>query len=143
MARATAGEQQAVALLETFGYELLGAQVATTYELLLDGAPHHVRLRADYVVARDGLAYVAEVKTGELAPRIDTIATRRQLLEYRIAFDVAGVLLVDVEAALVREVLFPRMHAKRDERAVGDGWWPWIVGIASVAAGTFVTLTWG
>jgi hypothetical protein len=141
MARASAGEQQAAALLETFGFELLGAQVATSYELLVDGAPHDVRVRADYVVARSGLAYVAEVKTGAVAPRIETIATRRQLLEYRVAFDVAGVLLVDVEAALVREVRFPRTGARTNERA--DVWLPLVVAIGSLAAGTFVSLAWG
>ena len=41
-------------------------------------------------IGGDQLACVAEVKTGRLAPRIDTPATRRQLLEYRLAFDVDG-----------------------------------------------------
>ena len=143
MARATAGEQRAIALLETHGYELLGAQVRATYELLVDGAPHDVTVRADYVVTRVGLAYVAEVKTGELAPRIDTIATRRQLLEYRMAFDVAGVLLVDVESARVREVIFPSSRALADANASPrDAWLPWVA-LGSLCAGTFASLVWG
>ncbi len=143
MARATAGEQRAIALLETHGFELLGAQVATTYELLVDGAAHEVKVRADYVVTRDGLAYVAEVKTGELAPRIDTIATRRQLLEYRMAFDVAGVLLVDVESALVREVIFPSSRSSsHDGLSSNDTWLPW-VGLGALCVGTFASFVWG
>ena len=145
MARATAGEQRAIALLETHGFELLGAQVATTYELLVDGAAHDVKVRADYVVTRDGLAYVAEVKTGELAPRIDTIATRRQLLEYRMAFDVAGVLLVDVESALVREVIFPSSRSLANDPLLSGGanaWLPWVA-LGSLCAGTFAALVWG
>jgi hypothetical protein len=143
MARATAGEQRAIALLETHGFELLGAQVATTYELVVDGAAHDVKVRADYVVTRGGLAYVAEVKTGELAPRIDTIATRRQLLEYRVAFDVEGVLLVDVESALVREVIFPATRAPAQLAAASpEAWLPWVA-LGSICAGTFASLVWG
>jgi hypothetical protein len=49
---------------------------------------------------------VAEVKTGEVAPRLSTAATRRQLLEYRVAFDVDGVLLVCPERGTIQRVDF-------------------------------------
>ena len=68
--------------------------------------------RADYLVARNVERYVAEVKTGRLAPRIDTATTRRQLLEYRLAFDVDGVLLVDAESAKVHRIVFPLPRAQ-------------------------------
>jgi hypothetical protein len=57
-------------------------------------------------VTRGGRRFVAEVKTGAQAPSLATAATRRQLLEYRQVFAVDGVLLVDVEAGRVAEVLF-------------------------------------
>jgi hypothetical protein len=74
---------------------------------------------------------VAEVKSGKLAPRIETAATRRQLLEYRVAFDVDGVLLVDEEAGRVSEIVFfdpdpPRGGAGR---ALG-----WLVAGAAIGA---------
>ena len=72
----------------------------------MDGAATRVDLRADYLVAKGGRTFVAEVKTGRVAPRIESPATRRQLLEYRFAFDVDGVLLVDVDAESVREIAF-------------------------------------
>ena len=65
--------------------------------------------RADYLATRDGSRYVVEVKTGAQAPRIETSATRRQILEYRIAFDVDGVVLVDAEAGSVHEMTFPAL----------------------------------
>jgi hypothetical protein len=94
-------------MLRRRGFRVLGRQVGTSYGVGLDGATVAVDLRADYVVALGGRRYVAEVKTGRLAPRLDTATTRRQLLEYRVAFDVDGVLLVDAEADRVHEVDFP------------------------------------
>lgn len=105
--RGAAGEARAEALLTDLGYSVLGRQVSLRYDLDVDGAPHPVDLRADFVVSLDDRRYVAEVKTGRQAPRLDTPATRRQLLEYRIAFDVSGVLLVDAEQETVRAVTFP------------------------------------
>ncbi|WP_437673212.1 hypothetical protein [Sorangium sp. So ce131] len=102
-----AGEARAEALLRELGYTILGRQVAVSYGVQVDGEPITVGLRADYLVAHGRRRYVAEVKTGRLAPRIDTPATRRQLLEYRLAFDVDGVLLVDAETRRVRSVVFP------------------------------------
>lgn len=102
-----AGEARAEALLRELGYTILGRQVAGSYGVQIDGEPITVGLRADYVVAQGDRRYVAEVKTGRLAPRIDTPATRRQLLEYRVAFDVDGVLLVDADTRRVRSVVFP------------------------------------
>ena len=55
---------------------------------------------------------MAEVKTGTYAPRLETAATRRQLLEYGVAFDVDGVLLVDADVGEIRLVeLLPRARA--------------------------------
>ncbi|WP_437315265.1 hypothetical protein [Sorangium sp. So ce385] len=102
-----AGEARAEALLRELGYTIVGRQVAVSYGVQIDGEPITVGLRADYLVAYGRRRYVAEVKTGRLAPRIDTPATRRQLLEYRLAFDVDGVLLVDAESRRVRSVVFP------------------------------------
>ena len=74
---------------------------------LVDGEATRIELRADYVVTRQGRRYVAEVKTGRVAPRIETASTRRQLLEYRHAFDVDGVLLVDADARRIHLVELP------------------------------------
>jgi hypothetical protein len=106
--RALRGEKRAAALLRDHGYRVRDAQLATTYHPRLAGQRWPVALRADYLVSRRGKHYVAEVKTGERAPSLAHPPTRRQLLEYSVAFDVDGVLLVDVEAGLVQEVEFPR-----------------------------------
>ncbi|HVY49066.1 MAG TPA: hypothetical protein VHB21_24420, partial [Minicystis sp.] len=101
------------------GYRVLGRQVRRRYGVRVDGAEHAVDLRADYVVEHEGARFVAEVKTGRLAPRLDTPATRRQLLEYRVAFEVDGVLLVDAEAGRVHAVEFPLEARAGRRRGVG------------------------
>lgn len=106
-ARAQRGESDAEALLGELGYRVLGRQVSLTWAIECDGEPHEALLRADLVVEREGRRYIAEVKTGAKAPQLTNAATRRQLLEYCVAYQVDSVLLVDVEADQVREVRFP------------------------------------
>lgn len=114
--RAQAAEAAASKLLRRLGFDVLGAQVQGSYTLVVDGQPQLVPLRADYLVARNELRYVAEVKSGRLAPKLDHAATRRQLLEYRMAFEVDGVLLVDGEIGRVHEVVFP-LHSHSGTRS--------------------------
>ncbi len=107
LARAGDGERAAVRYLQDAGFTILGTQVAGSYTLEVDGEPVAVLVRADVLVERDGRRWVVEVKSGRFAPRIDHAATRRQLLEYRLAFDVDGVLLFDAEATALRVITFP------------------------------------
>lgn len=130
------GEHRAEALLRRLGFSILGRQVGVSYGVGVDGEQVAIDLRADYVVQDGGRRYVAEVKTGVFAPRIETAATRRQLLEYRVAFDVDGVLLVDAEADRVRLVEFPLPGARRRRPGAGRGAWL----LAGIAAGVLATL---
>ena len=107
-ARAAEGERAAAKVLRSAGYAIEGAQVSRTYALAMNGEDVVIEVRADYVVRRGSARYVAEVKTGKVAPSIQHAPTRRQLLEYRHAFDVDGVLLVDADARRVHRVEFER-----------------------------------
>lgn len=128
------GEKEARALLSARGFTVLGEQVSTSYAIEVDGQRVDVSVFADYLVERGGRRYVAEVKTGEQAPKIETRATRRQLLEYHVAFDAAGVLLVDMNAKAIREVVFP-LPEKAAPLPFG-----WALFLAVCAAGVFVAL---
>lgn len=97
-----------------------------------DGAPVDLELRADRIVARRRRRFVAEVKSGTRAPRIAHGPTRRQLLEYRLAFDVDGMLLVDPDRGIAHEVTFPPLPDR--SRPAGA---PWL--IAGVAIGAVAT----
>ncbi|CAN5891625.1 hypothetical protein BH11MYX4_BH11MYX4_69880 [soil metagenome] len=135
MRRALRGEERAAAWLEELGFAILGAQVEAIHEVRVDERAFAITLRADYLVERAGARYVVEVKTGAVAPKIETSATRRQMLEYRIAFDVDGVLLVDAEAGRVHEVTFPSLHAPEPNRR------PWgVLAFVLLAAGAAVAV---
>jgi hypothetical protein len=114
-ARAGAGETDAARLLTRAGFRIVARQARTSWAPLIDGAPHPIELRADYLVEADGELLVAEVKTGDDAPRLATAATRRQLLEYHVAFAADGVLLVCPERGAIHRVEFPRLGRARDE----------------------------
>jgi len=118
-ARAGAGEGDAAVLLRRAGYRIVAAQARTRWAVLVDGEPFEVELRADYLVEADGEMLVAEVKTGDVAPRLSTAATRRQLLEYLVAFEADGVLLVCPEAGAIHRVEFP--CATSADRRASDG----------------------
>ncbi len=104
--RALAGEDGAAELLRSAGFTIVGRQVTTWWSPHVDGEPYEIEVRADYLVEADGEVLVAEVKTGEAAPRFETAATRRQLLEYHVAFDVDAVLLVCPERGAIHRVEF-------------------------------------
>lgn len=105
--RAFAGEDDAARLLRDAGFRIVARQARTWWSPLVDGEPLETEVRADYLVEADGELLVAEVKTGEHAPHLATAATRRQLLEYRVAFEVDGVLLVCPERGSIHRIDFP------------------------------------
>ena len=104
------GERRAERLLRRDGFEVLDRQVQGQWRIRVDGDDETVSMRADLLVRRRRRRYVAEVKTGEVAPDPTYPPTRRQLLEYRLAYDVDGVLLVDVPGGRVLEVEFPEVE---------------------------------
>jgi Holliday junction resolvase-like predicted endonuclease len=106
-ARAGAGEDAAAALLRRAGFRIVAEQARTWWAPLIDGEPHRTELRADYLVEADGELLVVEVKTGDAAPSLATAATRRQLLEYHVAFAADGVLLVCPERGAIHRIEFP------------------------------------
>jgi len=99
-------ERRAERLLERAGYGIEARQATRRWSIACDGEPVEVLLRADLLVHKHGARYVADVKTGSRAPSIRTAATRRQLLEYWHAYDVDGVLLIDMEQEHIHEVVF-------------------------------------
>ncbi|HWM88214.1 MAG TPA: hypothetical protein VNO33_20310 [Kofleriaceae bacterium] len=105
--RSLRGERDAERLLGRLGFDVIARQVCLDWAIACDGEDHLVELRADLLVERGGRRYVAEVKTGVSAPLLTNASTRRQLLEYCVAYDVESVLLVDVEEGCVREISFP------------------------------------
>lgn len=105
--RARRAETDAERFLESLGYAVLERQVTRSWRMEIDGELREVSSRADLLLERDHRLYVADVKSGELAPRPDQPATRRQLLEYLLAFGADGALVVDMRRRRVHAVAFP------------------------------------
>ena len=105
--RAKQAEDEAASVLRRAGYRIRGREVERSYRLDVAGEPLEVGLRCDYIVSRRGKLFVAEVKSGRSAPKPSNKDTRRQLLEYSLAYPVDGVLLVDMRQKRIREVVFP------------------------------------
>lgn len=111
------GEEEAEVLLRDAGYEILDRQISLRWEIDCDGEAMEFLLRADLLVARDGEELIAEVKTGAMAPSLGNASTRRQLLEYSVAFESPTVLLVDVERGAISEIRFPLAAAAETTRS--------------------------
>ena len=106
-ALARRGELSARVLLGELGYAIEAEQPEQPWPVVAGGEVFEVVLRADYLVSKRGARYVAEVKTGDLVASLRHGPTRRQLLEYQLAYRANGVLLVDVLGACVLSVEFP------------------------------------
>lgn len=120
--RARRKEAEAAKILERYGFTVLASQVEGSYALFCDGAPHEVSLRADYLVEKRGKLFIAEAKSGAQAPDVLSRGTRRQLLEYSLAYDVDGVLLVDTEEEAITQVSFPERARGAPRFAWGVFW---------------------
>ncbi|MBP9086783.1 MAG: hypothetical protein KBG15_11730 [Kofleriaceae bacterium] len=108
-ARAQSGESSSEGQLHSAGFEILQRQAHAIWAPRINGVAEPFELRADFLVQdiETQEILVAEVKTGELAPELSTAATRRQLLEYQLAFGVAAVLLVWPERQQILRIEFP------------------------------------
>lgn len=106
MNRARKAEGRALKFLTASGYEILDVQKRVPFVTFVDGKPYKNSIQADYVVTKAGCRYVVEVKTGEEATQVTNTQTRRQLLEYFLIYRPDGILLLDMERQVIREVNF-------------------------------------
>lgn len=100
------GEDAAEAILAAHGFCVVERQATAPWSMIVDGVEVPFDVRIDLLVTRRGKRYVAEVKTGDVAPDPRHPPTRRQLLEYACVFEASEVLLVDVPAGRVRAISF-------------------------------------
>jgi hypothetical protein len=104
-------ERAARTLLQRAGYRILQEQVSGGYQMSVNGEPTRVHLRADFLVEREGRRHIAEVKSGFESAKVSGRATRRQLLEYCLAFRVDGVLLIDMHRSQILKIGFPSLES--------------------------------
>lgn len=104
--RGYAAEADAPKMLKAAGYTVIESHPQATYTWWLDDEEQTSTIRPDWLVERDGLIWVVEVKSGARSnPRSRN--TRRQLLEYQIYYPADGLLVIDAELDEIHTVEFP------------------------------------
>lgn len=119
--RAKSAEKKAVVLLQKWGYTILDVQLREKVVITIDGRPHESTIRADVLVRKGFKRFIVEVKTGQqTSPTLPNV--RRQLLEYYLVYQPDGMLLLDMEKEVLKEICFDQV-ASRHHLALGPLLW--------------------
>ena len=107
--RGQKGEKVSIYLLEKNGYKILDEQIKLNGYFFIDDDLKQFELRPDFLVEKDDVRYIAEVKTGEVANPTNR-NTRRQLHEYSYYSGHDVVLLVDPIKKSIKKLSFQKVH---------------------------------
>lgn len=99
-------EKEAEKILKKNGYAIIDVQKSKPLLLTIGDKIHRYLVRIDYLVRKKGKVYVVEVKSGEKIPYITNRETRRQMLEYYLAYQPSGILLLNMKNKSISEVKF-------------------------------------
>jgi len=106
--RGRKGEKTSINLLKKNGYKILDEQIKLNGYFYIDGELNEFDLRPDLLVEKDGIQYIAEIKTGEVANPSNR-NTRRQLHEYSYYSNQDIVLLVDPIERSIKKLSFKKI----------------------------------
>lgn len=104
--RGDRGEEWAEYELKRNGYELIDRQCTAESYMQVNGEWHTNYIRMDFLAERDGLRFGVEVKSGPEATKPTIAATRRQLLEYFVVYQLDGLLLANYEERTLNTIYF-------------------------------------
>lgn len=99
-------EKEAEKILKKNGYTIIDAQKSKPLLVTIGDKVHRYLVRIDYLARKKGKIYVVEVKSGEKIPYITNRDTRRQMLEYYLAYQPSGILLLNMKNKSIYEVKF-------------------------------------
>lgn len=141
-ARGLKGEDDARKFLLKNGYEIIEEQPSREAVMQVDGEPVSYRVRADFLVEKDGRESIVEVKTGEVSTNPVSINTRRQLFEYASLYDVDDILFFDAEKKQLMHIHFDCLE---DQQELKTGsfqllYWGIIIGVIVTMVLTGITL---
>ena len=92
--RGRIGESEAIEILMRSGYKIIDDQVRIKGQFYIDSKSSEFEIRPDFIVEKNNIRYLVEVKTGNSASPSDR-HTRRQLLEYIFYGEGDEILLLD------------------------------------------------
>ncbi|MBA7634927.1 hypothetical protein ES703_42526 [subsurface metagenome] len=99
-------EKEAEKILKKNGYAIIDTQKSKPLLITIGDKIHRYLVRIDYLARKRGKVYVVEVKSGEKIPYITNRETRRQMLEYYLAYQPSGILLLNMKNKSISEVKF-------------------------------------
>ena len=105
--RGRKGEKTSINLLKKNGYKILDEQIKLNGYFFIDQELNEFDLRPDLLVEKDGIEYIAEIKTGEVANPSNR-NTRRQLQEYSYYSNQDVILLVDPIKKSIKRISFKK-----------------------------------
>jgi len=99
-------EKDAEKILRKNGYTIIDVQKSKPLLITIGDKIHRYLVRIDYLARKRGKIYVVEVKSGEKIPYITNRETRRQMLEYYLAYQPSGIILLNMKTKTISEVKF-------------------------------------
>ena len=103
--RGKLGEIKAKKILKKYGYTIIETQRTIRGSMYIDDQPADFYIRPDYIVEKNNIQYIAEVKTGKSAFATNR-TTRRQMYEYAALTGTKTIILVDSSRGTVMKVRF-------------------------------------
>lgn len=113
-------EKKAEKWLKRNGFQIIEKQQSRPLIIQTGRTSHRYLIRTDFLVKKGGRKYIVEVKSGRKNSYITNRDTRRQLLEYYLAYQTYGIILFDMEHKKFSEVKFflPYFHSKWIENTI-------------------------
>lgn len=128
-------EDRAGDMLKAHGYQAISQHPEVTYVWTIDGRDKSVTVTPDWLVRKDGLTFLVEVKTGDQA-NPNQAKIRRQLLEYYLFGNADGVVYFDADRNIAKEVRFPALVRAQTPL------WMWFTLLISVTIAIFALWRW-
>jgi len=106
--------------LKRNGFQILEKQQSRPLIIQTGKTHHRYLIRTDFLVKKRGRKYIVEVKSGKKNSYITNRDTRRQLLEYFVAYQSYGIILFDMENKKFSEIKFslPFFHSRWIENSI-------------------------
>ncbi len=98
-------EKKAEQWLRRNGFQIIEKQQSKPLIIKAGTTLHRYLIRIDFLVKKGGRTYIVEVKSGS-HDKITKRETRRQLLEYFLAYQPYGIILFDMETRKFSEIRF-------------------------------------
>jgi len=108
-------EKEAEKILRKNGYAIIDTQKSKPLLITIGDKIHRYLVRIDYLARKRGKVFVVEVKSGEKIPYITNRETRRQMLEYYLAYQPCGILLLNMRNKSISEVKFQFENTMRQK----------------------------